>query len=145
VAVTGTPYLTFVKNQHDGTASVDFDTDTIKVSLHTSTYTPDTDAHDFFNDITNEVSGTGYTAGGATLASKTITKDTANNKVKFDAADTSWTTSTITARYAVVYQDTGNAATSPVIALIDFGADQSTSGTTFLITWHSDGIVNWAT
>ena len=49
---------------------VDFDTDTIKVALLTSSYTPDQDAHDYFNDVSSaEVTGTGYTAGGATLAS----------------------------------------------------------------------------
>ena len=53
---------------------VDFDTDTIKVALLSSSYTPDQDAHDYFNDVsTYEVSGTGYTTGGNTLASKTAT------------------------------------------------------------------------
>jgi hypothetical protein len=142
VAVTGTPYLTFVKNQHDGTASVDFDTDTIKVSLHTSTYTPDTDAHDFFNDITNEVVGTGYTAGGATIANPSITYTGGSNTLKLDGDDVSWTTSTITARYAVVYDSTpGTAATNPLICYIDFGADVVSTAGTFTIAWHADGIV----
>lgn len=121
--------------------SIDLDSDTIKVALTISSYTPNQGTHDFFDDITNEVSGTGYTAGGATLGSKTVTADTTNHRAVFDAADTSWTTSTITnARYAVIYKDTGSAATSPLIALIDLGANYSSVAGTFQITWHADGI-----
>ena len=47
--------------------SIDLDTNTIKVALVTRPIRPNQDAHDFFDDITNEVSGTGYTAGGASL------------------------------------------------------------------------------
>jgi len=119
---------------------IDLDTDTVKVALTTSTYTPDQDAHDYFNDVTNEVTGTGYTAGGATLGSKTVGYTAGTNTFKFDAADTSWTTSTITARYAVIYVDTGTPSTSPLIAYVDFGADVSTTAGTFLITWDAAGI-----
>lgn len=120
---------------------VDWDTDTIKVALTTSTYTPNQDTHDYFNDVTNEVSGTGYTAGGNTLASKTITYDDANNVIVLDAADTTWASSTITARYAVVYASTGTASTSPLIGYVDFGSDQSSTNGNFTITWDSTGIV----
>lgn len=121
-------------------ASINWSSDTIKVSLHTSSYTPAQDTHDFFNDITNEVTGTGYTAGGATLGSKTATYTAGTNTTAYDAADTSWTTSTITARYAVVRKDTGTASTSPVICYVDFGADVVSSGGTFQITWDAAGI-----
>jgi len=120
---------------------VDFDTDTIKVALVSSSYTPNQDTHDYWDDVSsNEVSGTGYTAGGATLASKSVTYDSGTNVTKFDAADVSWTSSTITARYAVVYLDTGTASTSPLIAYVDFGSDQSSSSGTFQIVWDSAGI-----
>lgn len=119
---------------------IDYDTDTIKVALCTSTYTPNQDTHDYFNDITNEVSGTGYTAGGATLGSKTVTYTSGTNTWAFDAADTSWSTSTITARYAIVYVDTGSGATSALIGYIDFGADVSTTAGTFSIVWDAAGI-----
>lgn len=121
---------------------VDLDTDTIKVALVTSSYTPDQDAHDFFDDVTNEVSGTGYTAGGATLGSKAVTADNTDNEGVFDAADVTWTTSTITARGAVVYKDTGSAATSALICYFDFGSDQVSSSGDFTITWNSEGILN---
>lgn len=121
---------------------IDFDTDTIKVALLSSSYTPDQDAHDYFNDVSaNEVSGTGYTAGGATLASKTATYDSANNVVILDAADTTWASSTITARYAVIYDSTGTSSTSPLIGYVDFGSDQSSTSGNFTITWDSTGIV----
>lgn len=119
---------------------VDYLSDTIKIALCTSSYTPNQDTHDFFDDITNEISGTGYTAGGATLGSKTLDYTGATNVVKFDAADPSWTTSTLTARYAVIYKDTGTASTSPLLWYIDFGADVSTTAGTFLITFDAAGI-----
>jgi hypothetical protein len=121
---------------------VDWDTDTIKVALLSNAYTPDQDAHDYFNDVSaNEVSGTGYTAGGATLASKTITYDSGSNVITLDAADTTWSSSTITARYAVVYGSTGTSSTSPLIGYVDFGSDQSSSNGNFTITWDATGIV----
>ena len=121
---------------------VDFDSDTIKVALLTSSYTPDQDAHDYFNDVsTYEVSGTGYTAGGITLASKTATYDSGTNVIVLDAADVTWSSSTITARYAVVYDSTGTSSTSALIGYVDFGSDQSSTNGNFTITWDSTGIV----
>jgi hypothetical protein len=119
---------------------IDWDTDTIKVALVTSTYTPNFDTHDFFDDITNEVSGTGYTAGGATLASPVVTLDTTNDRVDTDFADTQWTSSTITARGAVIYKSTGTASTSPLFAYLDFTTDQISSNGTFLIQWNASGV-----
>jgi hypothetical protein len=121
---------------------VDFDTDTIKVALLSSSYTPDQDAHDYFNDVsTYEVTGTGYTTGGATLASKTVTYDSGTNVLVLDAADVTWSSSTITARYAVVYDSTGTSSTSALIGYVDFGSDQSSTNGNFTITWDSTGIV----
>jgi hypothetical protein len=122
---------------------IDWDSDTIKVSLHTSSYVPDQDAHDYADDLTNEVAnGNGYTTGGATLGSKTIGYTGATNVVKLDAADTSWSNATITARYAVIYDASGgSAAANPLLGYVDFGADVSSTSGTFQITWHSDGIL----
>jgi hypothetical protein len=122
---------------------VDYDTDTIKVALLTSSYTPNQDTHDYLDDVVaNEVSGTGYTAGGATLASKTLTYDGANNVTVLDAADVTWSASSITARYAVIYDATpGTNATRPLIGYVDFGSDQSSTAGDFTITWDSTGIV----
>jgi hypothetical protein len=122
---------------------VDWDSDTIKVLLASSSYTPNQDTHDYLDDVsTYEVSGTGYTTGGNTLASKTVTYDGTNNVVILDAADVTWSSSTITARYAVVYDDAGaTAGTKPLIGYVDFGSDQSSTNGNFTITWDSTGIV----
>ncbi len=189
------------KKMVDG--SIDLDGDTLKMALATSSYTPNKDTHDFFDDITNEVTGTGYSAGGATLGSKTLTLTAANswavswasgtayavgdivipgtpnghlyrcivagtsdssgpsfptvsgatvvdntvtwaemgtNTVAFDCADISWATSTITARYGILYKSTGTASTSPVIGYIDFGTNVSSTAATFQITIHTAGV-----
>lgn len=118
---------------------IDYDTDTIKVMLCTSSYTPNQNTHIYKSSITNEVTGTGYTAGGATLGTKTITEATL--VVTLDAADTTWTSSTITARYAVVYDSTGTDSTSALLMYVDFGADVISSGGTFTITWDALGLM----
>jgi hypothetical protein len=140
MAVTAFVYGNALLNAWD--KKMDWNSDAIKVALTTSSYTPNQDTHDFFNDVTNEVSGTGYTAGGATIANCTLTYTAGTNTLKLDGDDVSWTTSTITARYAVVYDSTpGTAATNPLICYIDFGADVVSTAGTFTIAWHADGIV----
>jgi hypothetical protein len=119
--------------------SINWGSDTIKVALAPSTSVPNQDTHQFFSSVT-EVTGTGYTAGGVTLASKTSAYTAATNTVALDAADVSWTTSTITARYAIIYKSTGTAGTSPLIAYVDFGADVVSTAGTFSITWDAAGI-----
>lgn len=147
MAVTASLFGLTAQKMLDGTATGGFPivwgTDTIKVALTTSAYTPNQDTHDYFDDVTNEITGTGYTAGGATLGSKTSTYDTASDQVRLDAADTTWTTSTITARRAVIYKSTGTSSTSPLIGWVDFGADVSTTAGTFQITWDATGIINY--
>lgn len=113
--------------------SIDFDTDTFKVMLTTSTYTENKDTHDFRDDITNEVTGTGYTAGGATVT-VTVTLDTANDRVDISLGSATWSSSTITARKAVYYKARGGASSADeVIAVNDFGSDVVTSSGTFTL------------
>ncbi len=126
--------------QHLLNALIDWNADTIKCALTTSSYTPNQDTHDFFDDVTNEVVGTGYSAGGATLGSVTQSYNTSTNVMTMDAADASWSTSTITARYAVLYKSTGVASTSPLIAYFDFSTDRSSSAGTFAVQWNASGI-----
>jgi hypothetical protein len=140
MAVSAKVYTLFQKSLAN--KEVDLDSDTLKVMLCTSTYTPNQDTHQYKSSITNEVTGTGYTATGATLGSVTVTNS--GHVVTLDAADTSWTTSTITARYAVVYDSTpASDATRPLICYVDFGADVVSSGGTFQITWDATGIVTF--
>lgn len=138
MAVSGKLYA----NYHKSIANkeIDLDSDTLKVMLCTSSYTPNQGTHQYKSSVTNEVSGTGYTAGGATLGSVTV--GVTGNVFTLDAADTSWASSTITARYAVIYDSTpGSDATRPLIGYIDFGADVSTTSGTFQIVWNSSGIL----
>lgn len=122
---------------------IDLDTDTIKVMLLTNSHTDNPDTQEYIDDVSaNEVSGTGYTAGGATLANKTVTQDNTDDEGVFDADDVVWSSSTITARYAAVYKDTGTPATSPIIAIIDFGEDKASSSGNFTIQWGAEGIIN---
>lgn len=128
---------------HVNNAAVDWDTDTIQVSLHTSTYTPNQDTDDFFNDCTNELAnGNGYTTGGIALASLTRTYDTATNEVRLDAADVTWNfTASKTFRYLIVYKKRGGASSADeVIGYGDFGSDQTVS-TDFTVTWGATGIL----
>jgi hypothetical protein len=111
--------------------AIDFDTDTFKVMLVTSSYTPNKDTDLKRSAVTNEVSGTGYTAGGVTSAC-TVTKDTANDRVTLSFAAVNWATSTITARAAVIYKSRGGASSADeLVCYVDFGGDVSSSSATF--------------
>ena len=111
--------------------AIDFDTDSFKVMLVTSSYSPSKDSDLKRSAVTNEVSGTGYTAGGVTTAC-TVTKDTANDKVTIQFAAVSWTSSTITARGAVYYKSRGGASSADeLVAYNDFNSNITTSNGTF--------------
>lgn len=114
--------------------AIDFDTDTFKTLLVTSSYTPNKDTHDKRDDVTNEVAATGgYSTGGETSAC-TVTKDTANDKVTLSFAAVSWGSSTITAAGAVIYKSRGGASSADeLVAYIDFGGDVSSNGGTFSV------------
>lgn len=120
---------------------LDLVTDTIKCALVTSSYTPDVDGDTTYADITNEVTDTGYSAGGAEITSRTVTQDDTDNEGVFDGADVTWATSEITARGAVVYRST-TATQSWLICYFDFGADKTSSGGDFTVQWDAEGIVN---
>ena len=111
--------------------AIDWDTDSFKVMLVTSSYSPDKDTHLKRSSVTNEVTGTGYTAGGVATAC-TVTKDTANDKVTIEFAAVSWASSTITARGAVYYKSRGGASSADeLVAYNDFGSNIITSAGTF--------------
>lgn len=87
--------------------NIDMDGHTFKVILVTG-YTPNIDSHNGLSDVSaNEESGSGYTAGGATLAGKAVTKDTTTDRAKFDADDVTWTGLNVgTPSHAILYDDT---------------------------------------
>jgi len=133
-------YNSFKKAIGDG--SVDWDTDVIKVALCTSSYSVNLDTHtNFSSHITNEVTGsTGYSAGGITLSGKGITVDTTNNWAEYTATDVTWGSSTITARYGIVYASVAG----DLICYLDFGSDKVSSSGDFKINWHADGVFKLA-
>jgi hypothetical protein len=139
VAVTATPYGAALL--HLGNARLDFGTHTFKVALCSASYTPNIDTHDYFDDITNEITGTGYTAGGATLASLAWTYDSGSNTAKLTANPTTWSAATFTTRYAIVYRSTGTASTSPLVSYVDFGQNESPAAIDFVINWAATGII----
>lgn len=137
-------YDSFVERIADG--GHDLDTNTFKVQLHTSSYTPSA-AHAQLSDLTNEVAnGNGYTTGGATLAS--VTWGQTGGTATFDAADTAWTASggSITARYAVLYDDTSVGDLLIGYILLDnTPADVTvTDGNTLTLQWNASGIFTLA-
>ena len=125
--------LTYTSLYYDiCTGAVDLDTNTFKMLLVTSSYTADK-IHDKRNDITNEVTGTGYTAGGNAVT-VTVAQDNTNSRVTIDFTVTSWTSSTITARAGVIYKSRGGASSADeLVCYLDFGADVSSSAGTFAV------------
>ena len=103
--------------------------DTFKIALFTSAAT--LGAATTAYATTNEVSGAGYTAGGNTL---TISANPASSGTTafLDFADTTWSSATITARGALIYQSGG---TNPAIAVLDFGSDKTSTAGDFTIVF----------
>ena len=120
--------------------NIDFVTDTIKVIILKSSYTPNK-AHEFVSDLTpgtHEVTSTGYAggfsgAGRKTITGKTITLDAGNNRIVFDCADltggTAWSgiSGADAWAYAALWKPVSSDADSPVICLLD-PADLSLNG-----------------
>ena len=117
------------------------DSDDLWILLVTSAYTPDPDAHSFRDDITNEVTGTGYTAGGMDLGTVTVSQDNTNNRALADAANPVWSTATITARGAVIYKKVGTAATDRLLMYLDFGSDVSSTAADFTVNLNASGFL----
>jgi len=123
--------------------SLDLDSDTLKVALFTSSYTPDAATQEDFSALTGQVAnGNGYTSGGATLTNVTLTRT--GGVAKLDADDVVWTASggSIVARYAVIYSEEANKAIGYFL-LDSTPADVTvTDGNTLTIAWHaSNGIL----
>lgn len=118
---------------------IDLDTNSIKVMLTTNTYTPNQDTHEDKADVTNEITGTGYTAGGVTPGTVTVTNT--NNVVTIDMADAEWTSASFTARRAVYYDDSGATdADKALLFWVDFESDQTVSAGTFTIQHNASGV-----
>lgn len=116
------------------TGALDYDTDTFKVML-TNGYTPNKDTHTKRSDVTGEVTGTGYTAGGAATTTTVAAVDAANDDVEITTGAANWPTSTITADGAVIYKSRGGAASADeLVCFVDFGGDIISTAGTFALT-----------
>lgn len=120
---------------------------TLKLAIFKA-ITPDQNLHDFYDDLvaaTNEVSGTNYTAGGNACATPTWTGPDGSGVLTFDASDpATWlqsATGFTLGRRAILYYDTGVAATSRLVGFSnDFGADVGNVAADLSVTFNASGI-----
>jgi hypothetical protein len=125
--------------------NVDLVNDTIYVALLDDAH-PDAAgdllADDTWADVSvNEISGTGYTAGGAAMSGTRSVTEAATTYWDTDA-DQSWTSATFSTWNAVIYDQT--VGPNNLICTIDFGGEQQVTGGTFTIQWHVNGITSIA-
>lgn len=137
VTASGLFYPTF-SGMLKNTIALDLTAATHKVALIDNTATPDFDAHDLWADLSaDEVSGTGWAAGGVLLDTPAITVSPAGT-LKYDAVDVSETSVTVVdARAAVIYAD---GLADELVVLVDFEDDYSATAGTFEIQWNTTGI-----
>lgn len=116
---------------------------TIFVALVNNSYSPNVDTDIYRSAIASyEVVGTAYVSGGVALSSPNIQQDNTGNQGILYATNIVWSTSTITARGAVLYGSSGlGAASDPLISYLDFVTDQSSVAGNFTIQWNASGIL----
>ena len=105
----------------------DFGADTFKIALYTSSATLDASTTAY--SVTNETSGTGYTAGGNTLTVST-TPTSSGTTAYISFSNTTWSTASITARGALIYNSTN---ANKAVAVLDFGSDKTSTAGDFTI------------
>ncbi len=145
MAVVTKQYSSFRKNIN--TDVIDFDTN-IYCALVNSTYAVDVAALDLTDTIwadvsANEVSGTGYTAGGKNLTTVVVSNSVTQGIVSAD--DLAWSTLTATMRWAILYRSgTYSTVTDPLIAAIllnDTPADVGVTAVDFTLRWSGGNIL----
>lgn len=96
------------------------------------------------SDVTTEVTGTGYTAGGVAVTATVSSVDTTNNRVSITFSNLSpgWTSSTITALAAIVYLSTGTSSTDKLVSMVDFGGSVASSSGNFSVTFSTPLYIN---
>jgi len=108
----------------------DFTTDTFKIALYTANATLNQNTTAY--TAVDEISGTGYTAGGKTLVNPTVNASDGTAYISFD--NTSWPTSSFTTRGALIYNSSQDDRS---VAVLDFGSDKTTTST-FTITFPAN-------
>ncbi len=120
---------------------VDWDSDAVKVLLLDDTYAPNRNTHRYLSDITGEITGTNYTAGGVTLSGKSVSYDAAYAATILTAANPVWSTLTATFRYAVFYVSTGSPSTSPLLCYVDYEENRSIVAQNLTLVLPSAGLI----
>lgn len=114
------------------------------LALVTDAYTPDLDAHDFWNDVSASelANGNGYTTNGFDVTGATLSYDATSDQVRLDIGDPSWTfTAAKTWRYGVLYERSSGADSSrQLFALLSWDSNQTVS-TAYTLTIDSAGLL----
>ncbi len=118
---------------------VDLEADTVKVLLLDNSHAFTATHNQKSEIVANEISGTGYTAGGAELTTKAVTQAATT---KWDGDNTAWAAASFTAYHAVIYDD--SLTNDDLICSIDFGGAKTVSSGTFTIQWDAAGIITLA-
>jgi hypothetical protein len=125
---------------------MDYLSDAIRMTLHTTTYVPNIDTNEAFADATNELAtANGYTANGIALANKTVSYNATGNVTTYSADDFSWTASggSLVFRYVVCHDDTvavGPPA-KPLIGVMDDTGVTLASGSTYTVDITASGLL----
>ena len=132
MAITTAMCTSFKKQLLDGKHNFDSTGGhTFKIALYTSSATLDASTTDYL--VTNEISGVGYSAGGNTLTNNGVSTSGTTGFVDF--ADTTWSTATITANGALIYNTTaaGGSGTTNAVCVLAFGGDKTSTAGDFVI------------
>lgn len=134
---SGLYVLTFIDVFDTTQLALDLDLETHKIALYNNSDTPNFSTETAYS-ATNEVTGTGWVAGGVVVTGTTVT-ESPSGSLMWDATDVSQASTTLTGvRGAKIYADA--LAGNNLIVGINFGADYSTSNGTFGVQWASGGI-----
>jgi hypothetical protein len=144
ITASGLFVATFLSVFNASQEPINLVSDSVKVALFTNSVTPNFSTNTSYAAApytSNQVTGTGYSAGGVALATKTFT-ETPTGNITFDADDSSWGGATFSSvRGALIWDDTPTSPTAdPALCLVNFGSDYSVSSGTFTIQWAATGI-----
>lgn len=141
MAITQAFCNTFKRDLLIGRHNLDTGGDSFKIALYLSAATLGASTAAY--TATQEASGTGYTAGGNILTKNGVTGSTAATTAYCDFADETWTSSTITARGALIYNDTLTTPTADASCIVlNFGTDKSSSAGDFTVVFPTADTTN---
>lgn len=145
MAVTPTQYGLFLESLYEG--RIDIRNDPLMFMICTASYTPSQNAHKFRSVVTNEIIGSGYSAGGKQIMGAAIAYTGSNKTLTLTGSPLAWPLVTWSnARYGVIYvaRDGIPITSQPLVAWVDFGANVSKSDEPFYVTWPATGIMKSA-